>query len=89
MGYKSTDQQVTLADLKLDPTLGNNGGPTQTLKLLLGSVAIDAIPQQACSITVTDPVSGKTMTVTLDQRGDPRPDGSENACDIGAYESSY
>ena len=81
------DRQVTLADLKIDSTLRDNGGPTQTLALLQGSKAIDAVPQQACSITVTD-VSGHTVTITTDQRGDSRPDGSENACDIGAYESS-
>jgi len=72
----STDKHVALADLNLDTTLGNNSGPTQTLKLLRGSKAIDAVPLQACSITT-------------DQLGDPRPDGSENACDVGAYESSY
>jgi hypothetical protein len=88
-GLNSTDKHVTLDDLKLDPTLGNNGGSTQTLKLLPGSVAIDAVPQQACSITITDPVSGKTMTITTDQRGNPRPDASENTCDIGAFESAY
>ena len=84
----TTDRQVTLADLKINPTLGNNGGPTQTLALLLGSSAIDAVPRQACSITVTD-VSGHSVTITTDQRGNRRPDGSENACDIGAYKSSY
>ena len=83
----STDRQVTLADLNIDSLLGNNGGPTQTLALQPGSPAIDAVPQQACSITITDP-SGNPVTITTDQRGDPRPDGSENACDIGAYESS-
>ncbi len=83
-----TDRQVTLADLNIDPTLRNNGGPTHTLALLQGSQAIDAVPLQTCSITVTDP-SGQNVTITTDQRGDPRPDGSENACDIGAYESSY
>jgi len=84
----STDRQVTLADLKIDPTLSNNGGPTKTLALLQGSKAIDAVPLQACSIAITD-ISGHNVTITTDQRGDPRPDGSENACDIGAYESSY
>jgi energy-coupling factor transporter ATP-binding protein EcfA2 len=85
----STDKQVQLADLKIDTTLRNDGGPTQTLALLQGSSAIDAVPLQACSITVTDVVSGKSVTISTDQRGMPRPDGSENACDAGAYESSY
>ncbi len=84
----STDRQMALADLKIDSSLSNNGGPTQTLALLQGSPAIDAVPQQACSIIVTDP-SGQNVTITTDQRGDPRPDGSENVCDSGAYESSY
>jgi hypothetical protein len=83
-----TDRQVKLADLKIDPTLRNNGGPTQTLALLLGSAAIDAVPGNACRITITD-LSGHTDTITTDQRGDPRPDGSEETCDVGAYESSY
>jgi hypothetical protein len=83
----TTDKQVTLTELGISPTLGNNGGPTQTLALLQGSQAID-VPQQACSVTVTD-VSGQNVTITTDQRGNPRPDGSENACDVGAYESSY
>ena len=84
----STDKQVTLADLKIDSTLRDNGGPTQTLALLQGSQAIDAVPLQACSITITNS-SGQNVTITTDQRGDPRPDGSESACDVGAYESSY
>jgi hypothetical protein len=80
-----TDGLVTLSELQLAPTLGNNGGPTQTLALLQGSRAIDA---GVCSITFTDAL-GQTVTITKDQRGEPRPGGSENACDIGAYESSY
>lgn len=84
----TTDKQVALAALKIGSTLRNYGGSTHTLALLPGSPAIDAIPSNACSITVTDP-SGQPMTITTDQRGDRRPDGSEDACDIGAYESSY
>jgi fibronectin-binding autotransporter adhesin len=84
----TTDKQVTLTELGVSPTLGNNGRPTQTLALLQGSKAIDAVPLQACSIIITD-TSGHNVTITTDQRGDARPDGSENACDIGAYESSY
>ena len=59
----TTDRQVTLSDLKMDSTLGNNGGPTQTLALRPGSVAIDVVPSKTCSITVTD-VSGHNVTVT-------------------------
>jgi hypothetical protein len=57
-----------------DPKLGklsNNGGPTQTLALLRGSPAIDAVPVSACLVHV-------------DQRGVKRPQGPR--CDIGAYE---
>jgi hypothetical protein len=86
--YATTDRQVTYVDLNIDSTLHNNGGPTWTLALRPRSPAIDIVPRQACSITVTD-ASGHTKTINTDQRGDPRPDGSENACDIGAYESSY
>jgi PKD domain/HYR domain len=59
--------------------LANNGGPTQTMALQLGSPAIDRIPLASCPST--------------DQRGHPRPDvdaGSpaETACDMGAFESN-
>ncbi len=58
--------------------LANNGGPTQTLALLVGSPAIDHIPTAQCPATATD------------QRGMTRPDDpSESTCDIGAYESNY
>ena len=86
-GLDSTDQQVTLSDLKLDSTLSNHGGLTPTLALLPGSLAIDAIPAEICS-SFTD-ISGHAITITTDQRGDSRPDGGEQKCDIGAYESSY
>lgn len=56
-------------------TLSNNGGPTETLALLSGSVAIDAGNNAACAAA---PVSN------LDQRGVTRPNGL--TCDIGAYE---
>lgn len=56
-----------------DPNLGplaSNGGPTQTLALLAGSLAIDAGTNAGCPAT--------------DQRGTTRPQGTQ--CDIGAYE---
>ena len=62
--------------------LANNGGPTETIALTLGSIAIDVIPIAVC----TDQ-TGKR--ITTDQRGFPRPDAGEAACDIGAYESSF
>lgn len=69
-------------DPKLDPNgLQNNGGPTQTIALLSGSPAIDAIPIADC----TDQASPSNR-ITTDQRGDLRPDPGEFACDIGADE---
>jgi uncharacterized repeat protein (TIGR01451 family) len=53
-------------------TLGSNGGPTQTIKLLPGSPAIDL-------------VNSATLCATPDQRGTPRP---TPVCDAGAYETS-
>jgi tRNA A-37 threonylcarbamoyl transferase component Bud32 len=58
--------------------LQKNGGPTPTHALLLGSPAVDQIPLAACDIN----------GITTDQRGMRRPDGKEQFCDIGAYESS-
>jgi CSLREA domain-containing protein len=58
-----------------DPKLGalaDNGGPTQTMRLPLGSAAIDKIPARSCPAT--------------DQRGVTRPDVSGTPCDIGAYQ---
>jgi CSLREA domain-containing protein len=66
----------------LDPAgLANNGGPTPTIALLPGSPAIDAIPLAHC----TDQASPPNPIIT-DQRGFPRPDSGESACDIGAFE---
>lgn len=59
----------------INPALGplaNNGGPTQTHALLIGSVAINNGDNKACPET--------------DQRGTIRPNGP--ACDIGAYEGA-
>jgi hypothetical protein len=62
-----------------DPLLGplqDNGGPTETHALMIGSPAIDAC------------ING--CTVDTDQRGDSRPiDGDYDSianCDVGAYE---
>ncbi len=55
--------------------LANNGGPTETIALPLGSAAIDAGNNAVCAAA---PVNG------VDQRGVTRPQHSQ--CDIGAYE---
>jgi hypothetical protein len=66
----------------LDPAgLANNGGPTETIALQPGSLAIDAIPLANC----TDQASPPNPIIT-DQRLFPRPDTGEVGCDIGAYE---
>ncbi len=57
-------------------SLGNNGGNTQTLLLLAGSSAIDAVPTGT---------HGCGTTITTDQRAVIRPQGS--ACDAGAFEA--
>src|SRR5262249_37085953 len=68
----------------IDPMLGPlafNGGPTQTLALLPGSLAIDH-----GQTPVTDPITGQPLTT--DQRGFHRPHGAgpAPANDIGAFE---
>ena len=65
---------VSAASLELG-ALASNGGPTKTIALGTGSVAIDAIPNGT---------NGCGTTIITDQRGITRPQGPE--CDIGAYE---
>jgi hypothetical protein len=60
--------------------LQDNGGPSNTVALVPGSLAVNAIPASSC----TDPSSIFDPPVTADQRGVRRPQGS--GCDIGAYE---
>jgi hypothetical protein len=55
--------------------LADNGGPTSTHAVVLGSPAIDAADATACA---APPVNGR------DQRGVARPQGA--GCDIGAFE---
>lgn len=67
-----------VGDPKLDPAgLASNGGPTQTIALLPGSTAIDAVPATSC-------LTADGTALTTDQRGVKRPQGP--ACDSGAYE---
>jgi predicted outer membrane repeat protein len=78
-GFNPVTDQVSVSaeDLNLGE-LAANGGPTMTHKLGdgglgEGSVAIDAIPGDACD-------------VTEDQRGQPRPETGGTMCDVGAFE---
>jgi hypothetical protein len=68
-----------------DPMLGplqNNGGPTQTIAELEGSLTIDAGNPSGCT-------DGQGHLLKTDQRGFPRPgkDKHDHRCDMGAYES--
>jgi len=60
-------------------TLGNNGGPTQTVPLLLGSPAIDAGSNSLA-------VDALGHALTTDQRGTGFPRISNSFVDIGAFE---
>ena len=74
-GFSGTSQS-NFAGLLLDPQgLKDNGGQTQTIALLAGSTAVNAIPigTNGCG------AAGQT-----DQRGVSRPQGA--GCDIGAFE---
>ena len=77
-GFSATGSQSNVSNAKLGP-LADYGGPTQTIALLSGSPALDAIPVAKC----TD-LSNPPMAVTTDQRGVARPQSAN--CDIGAYE---
>ena len=60
----------------IDPGLGplqDNGGPTETMAIPPGSIAVDAIPSTGADCLPTD------------QRGISRPQGT--ACDVGAFEA--
>ena len=56
-------------------SLQHNGGPTETMALGTGSLAIDAGDDAVC---------GGERVGGIDQRGVPRPQGPH--CDIGAFE---
>jgi hypothetical protein len=73
-GFSSANHSLTNTDPKLG-ALADNGGPTQTMALGVGSPAIDAANNSVCAAA---PVSG------IDQRGVARPQGP--ACDNGAFE---
>ena len=67
-------------------SLGDNGGPTQTMMPLSGNPAIADIPLDATPLQVTQ-ADGDAFTlcpVTADQRGDASPAGA--ACTAGAVQ---
>jgi uncharacterized repeat protein (TIGR01451 family) len=75
-GFSSANHSLSNTNPMLDPAgLKDNGGTTQTIALLSGSPAINAIPPG---------VNGCGTTITTDQRGVSRPQGA--GCDIGAFE---
>ena len=67
----------------IDPNLGPlqfNGGPTRTMALHPGSLAIDSGNPSGCT-------DGHAHLLKTDQRGMPRADKEDTAgCDRGAYE---
>ena len=68
------------ANPRLGP-LRNNGGPTQTMAIGKGSLALDAGNPRGCR-------DFQGNLLTTDQRGKPRPGlGDSAGCDMGAYES--
>jgi CSLREA domain-containing protein len=74
-GFGGANGSMSNATVNLGP-LQNNGGPTDTMALLAGSLGISAGDASVCSAS---PVS------SVDQRDVARPQGP--ACDIGAVES--
>jgi hypothetical protein len=88
LGYNISDDDscgftargsLNTVDPMLDSAgLSNNGGSTQTIALLSGSPAIEAIRLASC----TD----QENPLATDQRGLPRPNAGEAVCDSGAYE---
>lgn len=71
IAFGATGCPGTATDPKLGP-LADNGGPSQTRRLLAGSPALDFVPATGANCALTD------------QRGAVRPFGA--ACDAGAFE---
>src|SRR5262249_5137713 len=80
-GFSSANHSLSNTDPGLDPAgLADNGGPTETIALLLTSPAINAGDNAVCR---TPPVDG------VDQRGEPRFNSRDPNCDIGAFEVQF
>lgn len=76
-GFDAPGDLQGVSDARLGP-LQNNGGPTNTLALLPGALAIDAGPAAGCTDSTGRPI-------LADQRKRVRPAGPR--CDIGAFEA--
>ncbi len=79
--------------MSTDPLLGSladNGGPTKTMALQVGSPAIDAGNPRGCTGNGTGGKFSIALPLTTDQRGYTRPvDGDSDGtarCDVGAFE---
>ena len=73
------------ASLSGDPSLGalaDYGGPTQTMALQSGSLAIDAGDDATCAAAPVNNLDQRGVTRPLDGNGD-----STATCDVGAYEA--
>jgi CSLREA domain-containing protein len=75
-GFDTANNSKPSTEPLLDPEgLWDNGVPTKTIALQFRSPALNYIPQDT---------NGCGTTITEDQRGVPRPQGT--ACDVGAFE---
>ncbi len=90
-GFSAANGSLSNTDPAMDPAgLQNNGGPTQTIALCLGtgtpagctgrSPAIDAADRTVC---IAPPVND------FDQRGVARTAPTDPICDIGAFEALH
>ena len=78
LGHPTDQVDVAAESLKLGP-LADSGGPTSTHALMVGSVAIDVVPELSCVDTRGEPL-------ITDQRDEPRPEAGGSMCDVGSFE---
>ena len=93
-GLDQPTDQAGIMELQLDlEPLQDNGGPTMTHALGGDSVAIDKIPAEDC-VVVECVLTGEgsfeceSLSLTTDQRGQPRPETGGTMCDVGSFELS-
>ena len=79
-GWCVFEPERMYVDVRVNPSLANNGGPTLTHALLTGSPALGTGNAAACAAA---PVNN------VDQRGFARPNPVGEDCDSGAFESSF